>query len=304
MTAAPSASMAQPAPAFDTGRYGLGILLACLGAFCWSLSGVLVRLTEAAGPWQIVLYRALAMTVTLLLILGVRYRGRVHLPLRRAGRDGLLAGLALSSASICFILSLSHVTVANALFMSGIAPFITALLARAALGESVPGRTWGAMALAAAGVLVMVGGGLAFEGLVGNLLALGAAVSFALVSIFLRRGRQNDMMPAVLVSGLISAAVAAALIAAASGSFAMTGRDLALCALMGAVQLGLGSILYAMSARHLPAAALQLLALTELVLSPTWVWLAVDEVPSAATLAGGAMILAAVLIQALRQERR
>ena len=38
--------------------------------------------------------------------------------------------------------------------------------------------------------------------------------------------------------------------------------------------------------------------LTELVLSPVWVWLVVDEVPTAATLVGGAMILVATAFQA------
>ena len=57
-------------------------------------------------------------------------------------------------------------------------------------------------------------------------------------------------------------------------------------------------ICYTLGARHLPAAALQLLALTELVLSPLWVWLVVNEVPTAATLAGGGMIMAATVVQA------
>jgi drug/metabolite transporter (DMT)-like permease len=73
---------------------------------------------------------------------------------------------------------------------------------------------------------------------------------------------------------------------------------------MGTVQLGLGSLCYAYAARHLPAAPLQLLALAELVMSPVWVWLVVDEVPSTATLAGGAMILAATAFQATARAPR
>ena len=298
MSASDPAALGSPVPALEVGRYGRGVLLACLGALFWSLSGVLIRLTEAATSWQIVFYRALAMSLTLLLILAVRYRGRVDLPLRRGGRDALLAGLAFSSASCCFILAIGYVTVANALFMSGIAPFITALLARAWLGESVPSRTWYAMLLAAAGVVVMVRSSLAFDGLFGNVLALGSAVSFALVSACLRKGRQNDMAAAVLWSGLSSTMAAAVILAVTGEGFAITQRDLALCAFMGTVQLGLGSLCYAYAARHLAAAPLQLLALAELVLSPVWVWLVVDEVPTAATLVGGAMILVATAFQA------
>jgi drug/metabolite transporter (DMT)-like permease len=67
---------------------------------------------------------------------------------------------------------------------------------------------------------------------------------------------------------------------------------------MGSVQLGLGSVCYTLGARHLPAAALQLLALLELVFSPLWVWLVVGEVPGAATLAGGGLVMAATAMQA------
>ena len=302
MPASAPAAAIRRAP--DQGVVGQGALLTVAGALFWSLSGVLVRLVEAAGSWQIVLYRSLAMTATLLLILGLRYDGRVLGPLRRAGSGAVLAGVALSSASCLYILALAHVTVANALFMSGIAPFVTALVARVWLGEAVPGRTWAAMTVAVAGVVVMVGGGLAPGRLAGNLLALGSAVSVALVSVLLRRGRQGDMTPAVFWSGLVSAALGvAALLLAGDGApgaaFAVGPRDLLLCSVMGSVQLGLGSVCYTLGARHLPAAALQLLALLELVFSPLWVWLVVGEVPAPATLFGGALVMAASALQAV-----
>jgi drug/metabolite transporter (DMT)-like permease len=160
------------------------------------------------------------------------------------------------------------------------------------------------MAVAVAGVAVMVGGGLAPGRLVGNLLALGSAVSIAMVSVLLRRGRQGDMTPAVFWSGLVSAGLAVvALLLAAEGApraaFAVSPRDLLLCSIMGSVQLGLGSVCYALGARHLPAAALQLLALLELVFSPLWVWLVVGEVPATATLAGGGLVMVASVLQAV-----
>jgi drug/metabolite transporter (DMT)-like permease len=57
--------------------------------------------------------------------------------------------------------------------------------------------------------------------------------------------------------------------------------------------------LYTRASRHLPAVELQLLATTELILAPLWVWIGVGETPTLATLAGGALIFLAVLIQAL-----
>jgi drug/metabolite transporter (DMT)-like permease len=284
-------------------NYRAGVAFALVGALFWSLSGVLVRLTESADAWQIVFWRALAMTLTMLVVLMVVHRGGVGRAMRAAGSDAVLAGAAMTGASVFFILSLEHVTVANALFMNGITPFISALVAGLWLKEPVGRATLAGMGLAAAGVVVMVGGAIGLGGgATGNLLAFGSALSFAMISIFLRRGRRADMTPMVLWSGIFSCAIAAAALAggAVTGpAFAVSLRDLALCAAMGSVQLGLGTMSYARASRHVPAAALQILALSELVFSPLWVWLVVEEVPAPSTLLGGALIMAAAVIQAL-----
>ena len=185
-----------------------GVLLVVLAAGFWSLSGILVRLIEAAGPWQIILFRSLSLTATMLLLMVVSYGRSLGRALARAAWDGLLAGVSFSLASGCFILAVQHTTVANALFMAGIAPFITALLGCWLLAEPVAPATWGGLVLCALGVAVMVGGGVALEGNTGNALALVSAIAFALFSFFLRRGRQSDMLPAILASGVISAGLA------------------------------------------------------------------------------------------------
>ncbi len=64
---------------------------------------------------------------------------------------------------------------------------------------------------------------------------------------------------------------------------------------MGAVQLALGLALFTIGSKTVPAAELALLALAEPVLAPIWVWLAFGEVPPVTTLAGGAVILTALI---------
>ena len=65
-----------------------------------------------------------------------------------------------------------------------------------------------------------------------------------------------------------------------------------------------GLLIYTAGSRHLPAAELALLALTEVVLGPIWVWLGIGETPSLATLSGGAVVLAAIAGNALSGLRR
>ncbi len=278
-----------------------GLLLVVLATVFWSLSGLAVRLMESASGWQIILYRSIGLTLTMLVVLAVVHRGRMVTAVRDAGWPAVLAGLFSCLSSAAYILALEQISVANALFITGVAPFAAALLARLLLAEEIAGATWAGMSLALLGVLVMVGGGLGLGRAGGNALALISALAMALFSVALRRGRQTDMLPAVLVSGVVSTLLALLVLAAAgpfTASLVVTQHDLGLCLGMGAVQLGLGSILYTWGARRVPTARLQLAAMAELAMGPLWVWLAVDEVPTGTTLAGGALILVSIALQA------
>jgi DME family drug/metabolite transporter len=283
-----------------------GVLLGLAATAAWSLSGIMVRLVPELDPWQIILFRSLGVVIAIGMTLSFGRRLRLAAVLRQAGWPAVLAGAFSAASSVLFILSLQHVTVANALFMSGIAPFITAIGAWLLLSEPITLRTWGAMFLGAAGVSVMLGQGLSGEGLWGNVLALGMAATFAAYSLMLRQGRSGDMLPAVLWSGILNLCLSLVVVIAglgvaglAPGAFPMT-----LCIGMGTVQLGLGMALYTRASRDLPAAQLQLVATMELVLSPLWVWLGVGETPTMMTLLGGGLIMLAVLSQVIGRQAR
>jgi len=292
--------------------YLRGVALVALAGAFWSLGGVLVRWIEAASAWQIIFYRSIALALTLAVIVAVRHRGRLLAAFARAGWNGLLAGACLSGGFMGFILALSHTTVANAVFMLGVTPFVAAVLGWWWLGEPVRRATWLAMAIACLGVATMVANGIAIGTALGNGLALGTALCFATFSVLLRRGREQDMLPCVAHAGIVAFLVSGLLLTLGLGgapsdglaSLAIGSRDLVLCLIMGSVQVGTGLTIYTLGARHVPAAELTLLSLTELALAPIWVWLAVGEVPTPLTLAGGGIIMAAIAYQALSGARR
>jgi drug/metabolite transporter (DMT)-like permease len=276
-----------------------GLALALGATFFWSLAGLLVRLIQEATSWHIILYRSIGAAAMVGGMIAVVHHGGVTRAIRLAGWPAGLAGVCSSASSVLFILALGRVTVANAAFMGGITPFLAAIGAQAILGERVPRRAWGVMALAAIGVAVMMGGGLALGQLGGNLLALGSAVAFAGHALLLRYNRQSDMLPAVLYAGLIGTLFSLTALSLAGLSPRIPPRDLLLALAMGVVQLGGGLVLYTRASRHLPAAELQLLATAELVLAPLWAWIGVGEAPDAATLVGGVLVITAIVAQAL-----
>ena len=102
------------------------------------------------------------------------------------------------------------------------------------------------------------------------------------------------MMPATCASQVL---VVAACLPFSLGSASRS--DVAVLAALGVGQMGIGLAFLTIGARLIPPAQVAIISLLEVVLGPLWVWLAYDERPSAATLAGGAIVVAAVVVQAV-----
>jgi RarD protein len=271
-----------------------GQLTVALAAVVWSTAGVLQRQLSVGVATQVA-GRALFAAVTVAAYVAVVERGRVREACRSLGYAGLGFAVSLAVASGAFIVALNHSSVAQVLFIQSIAPVLAALLGWAVLGERVSRRTTIAMLVALLGVGVMVGspgGGSAL----GSGLAVVMALGFAVGIVIARHRRDVSMAPATVLAQLMLLVVAAPFALAENSH--VSGPDLLWLVLLGAGQIGLGLILFTIGARLIPAAQVALISLLEVVLGPMWVWLAMGERPGAATFVGGAIVVAAVILQA------
>ncbi|MDQ2984368.1 MAG: DMT family transporter [Actinomycetota bacterium] len=259
-------------------------------ALAWSTAGLLQRelsldiATQLAG-------RAFFAVLGILAYVAVAERGRVVPAFRRIGRAGVWLALLTAIASASFIVALNHASVANVLFMQALSPILAAALG-SALGEAVSRRTWFALGVALGGVTLMVGGP-GHPGALGAALSIVMAIAFAGSIVITRHRRHVSMVPATCLSQL--------LVFLAAAPFAHPGQagggDVGLLFLLGVGQIGLGLIFMTIGARLIPAAEVALITLLEIVLGPLWVWIFLSEQPSAATVAGGVIVLGAVVIQ-------
>jgi drug/metabolite transporter (DMT)-like permease len=262
-----------------------------VAAICWSSGGFLVRQLSIVNAWEIVFWRSLFMTLFVAGVLTALHGRSMPRAVIDAGVPGLVSGAFLAGTFFFFIGSLTRTTVANTNILMSVSPFLAALAARAILKEPVPARTWLAMSVAFAGILVMFAQSSDAGRLAGNLLALGVSCCFAAQITVLRKFHATvDMLPQVMIAGLVSTLAAVFL----APPFAATQRDLAILAVMGCVQLGTGCLLATAASKHLSATELGLLALLEPILGPIWVWVLMNDYPGTATLAGGGIVLAAV----------
>jgi len=268
-----------------------GQIYVALAAVAWSTAGVLQRQLTLDTPTQ-VFARASFAGVALLAYVAVTERGRVASAFRSVGLAGVAVAACAAIASGGFVAALNQTSVARVLFILAIAPVLAALIARVALGEPITRRTAGAMALALAGVGLMLGA--PGEGsLAGDCLSLVVALAFAVLIVITRWRQDVSMAPAACLAQAIL--VVTFLPFASPGD--IDGADALWLATLGIGQIGLGFVLFSVGARLIPAAQVALITLLETVLGPVWVWLALDERPTAITLVGGAVVIAAILIQ-------
>jgi drug/metabolite transporter (DMT)-like permease len=262
-----------------------------LAAVAWSTAGLFQRELSVSTATQVA-GRAVFAAAGLVLYVAMVERRATLRAFRAIGRDGIavVALLAVSSAS--FLVALNHASVANVLFMQALAPILAAALGTA-LGDPVSRRTWVAMAIAVAGVAVMVGGPGAPSAL-GQGLSLVMAASFAATLVITRHRRDVSMAPATFLSQVLVLAVAAPFASTA----AVGSLDLVLLATLGVCQIGLGFVFLTIGARLIPAGEVALITLLEIVLGPLWVWAFLAERPSTAPLVGGLVVLAAVVLEA------
>jgi len=280
-----------------------GALLILLSGLGLSFGGLIVRHITIADDWQIVFYRSTVVTLLLLLLIALRDRGAVPQTFRRCGWPGIYAGLSISVAMVTFILSVNATSVANTLFVLAVAPFLAAVLGWLLLRERVRRATWMAMIVALAGVTIMVWHGVTGGSLYGNLMALLTALGFAGFTVALRFGRQTDMMPAVCMAGAFSAIAGAVVVTLSGAGFTVSLADIGYSVLYGAL-IAIGLAVFTVGGRAVPAAVLALLSLTETLFGPVWVWLFLNEVPHATTLIGGAVLMSAIVWQAISSMRR
>lgn len=265
-----------------------GALLVTSAAVCWS-SGALIARLVTTSPWTTNFWRSLFASVFLGVLLSVVRRRSIFQQWRQGGRSVVAVAACMAIASTCFIFSLAHTSVANTLLLMSTSPYVVGVLGWLLLGERVPPRSWLSMGVALAGAVVMVSGSYGRGALLGDLLAVVMATSFAVATVLVRR-HPLPMTPAAALATTFTFLAALPL----ATPLETMPRDLVLLAFFGIGQFGAGFLLFMAGARLIPAAQSSLLGMLETVLGPLWVWLVLDDRPAPASLAGGVLILVAL----------
>ncbi|WP_440938894.1 DMT family transporter [Candidatus Pelagibacter sp.] len=270
-----------------------GPLLIFFGALSLSFGGLIVKSFEGATLWQILFWRSLFFSLTVLTFLIITYKSKVLKSFYDSGLPGFIGGLILSIGFCGYVFAMYNTTVANTNFIISLQILFLAIFGFFFLKEKINLITLISIILAMSGVLLMVGNSLSPGELSGNLAAFTMPITFAVLIMIVRKFPSVDMVPAQFVAGISSCLIGLSL----SPTIMISPHDIFLGFLAGFFQIGFGFIFITIGARTTPSAMVGIIMLSESVLGPIWAFLFVNEIPSLYGLIGGAIILFAVLLQ-------
>ena len=260
-----------------------GALLVAAAALLWSTGGLAIKFLPLP-PLLIVFHRAWIASLTLFLLLRPK---RIPFTPTLAGATAAYAGMVVT-----FVVATKWTTAANAIFLqdSGIVWVLlfSPLIAR----ESIHRRDVAAVAAALGGMALFFAGRISTQGRTGNLVALLSGLFYAVTVLFLRRQRGPASQWTAILGNLLGAL---GVLPFLRRPFAIDARSAATLLFLGVVQIGCAYALFVRGLEIISAAEASIVSLLEPVFNPVWVFLGLGERPSAYALAGGAVVVAAIL---------
>lgn len=278
-----------------------GVVITAIGVLAIVPDSLLVRLIDAPHM-TVIFWRAAFSAATILLGVSLYYRAATWRVLTGLGAMGLAYAVLLSIATVLFILAIQLTTIASALFIVSTTSVFAALLSWLFLHERLSQRMVWTIVLSMAGVAIIAHDktGSSDTALLGDLCAIGAALSMAASFTVARATRHISMVPAGGISYLI--VTLATLPFAAPET--MQAMDWTYALVLGCVFVPLGTSLLALGPRYITSAEVSLLILLEAILAPLLAWIVLNEFPGNQTLLGGAVVLGVLAISNLVALRR
>ena len=281
----------------------IAIPIVLIAGLFWSFGPLVIRYVDQPElfPWQYLFARGLIIFIILNFYLYLNEGTRFVKNYRRIGLSGMVGSVGLASAMMSFIWSITHTSVAITLLCLAAMPLITALLGFIFLKEKISINTWISIVVAAIGIYIMAMNDQKIDNTTGLVFGLTSAFGFSIFSISLRWRKETPQFTTVSLAGLICALFSFYIIIQSNSSLFSSSKNEMLFSLHGTL-VCIGLILYSIGSKHLPAAELTLLSLTEVIGGIFWVWLplfGINEVPSANTIIGGFLIFISLIYYSL-----
>lgn len=259
-----------------------------LAAVLWSLAGIFIKLLSLPSL-TIVFYRSLFAA----LFFAFFVRKSIAVP-----RVALLvATLAYTAAISAFVSANKITTAANAIALQYTAPMFVFVIVHFLYGEKITGASWISLGLGMTGIGVICAGSAGQPDAAGVMVALLSGLLFALYMVSLRFLKDFNPGTLTFLNNVVCCLILLPLV---GSELSLSLKEGWIVATMGVVQLGIPYWLFSKGLEQISVQEASLIVLVEPVLNPLWVALIVGELPSSATLIGGACIVGSLGFRYLR----
>ena len=264
----------------------VAVSLLVFAALLWSLGGVLIK----SITWHSLGIAGTRSAIAAFLLWAWLRRPQFSWSLNQIG-----GAIAYVLTVGLFVIANQWTTAANAIFLQYTAPIYVAIAGPLLLGEPARRADWFCVFLAIGGIALFLRDDFTPTGGWGIVVALGSGLSFACMTIFLRREKDGSPLSALLLGNIGTALLGLPFMISAPPPPEAWGS----LALLGVFQLGIPYILYGLAVRKVTALEAILILMLEPVLNPIWVGLVHGEVPGVWSMAGAALVLFAVTMRGM-----
>jgi drug/metabolite transporter (DMT)-like permease len=266
------------------------VLLLLAAAILWSLGGVLIKCIEWS-PIAIAGSRSLIAIIVIGLVMpGV---------FKKISWSTLPGAVAYAGTVILFVVATKLTSAANAIFLQYTAPVYIAIISPWILHERTKPLDWLLIFVALCGVALFFVDQLSLAGISGVIAALGSGMSFAWLTVFMRRQRSESPEAIVLLGNLLTS------LCGLPWMFPLANieRNGIWILLLGILQLAIPYLLYSRAIKHIRALDAAIISIIEPILNPIWVILIRGEHASFWSIIGGTIVLTTSLLRSFLASR-
>ncbi len=258
------------------------LILLVITAVLWSSGGLLIKSIDW-HPLAISGARSLIAAI----VIRLAFRGQ---PLN-ISKVQVLGALGYVATVMMFVSATKLTTAANAIVLQYTAPIWVALFGAWFLKEKTTSLDWLTIGLVFGGMILFFQDQMEAGHLMGNLLAVASGMSMTVMTLAMRKQKDGSPFGSVLLGNILAFVGGIPFMLDGGPSLAGWGA----IALLGCFQLGLSYVLYSVAIKHVTALEATIITMIEPILNPIWVFLLLGEIPGPWSLAGGAIILAAIV---------
>lgn len=272
-----------------------GLVYISFTALLWSSSGLFIKILNL-DALQISFYRSGIAAITVFFISVLRSKGNSKSLKIQFDRISILSAVFYAGILIFFVVATKMTTAANAIFLQFTAPIYLLALEPVFLKTKFEPKNLITIAITVCGMVLFFFGRLELGSIYGNLFAITSGICFAVFSLLLRKQRieqkTENTLSSIIMGNVLVVVVAFFFI---FPNFALSSSETLILLYMGIFQIGISYVIFNVGIKYVSATESMIIATMEAIFNPIWVFLGIGETPSIYAIAGGLIILTAIL---------